>query len=548
MKFILDTIKKVLLENRVDDVKEKFPEVDPEIINYFVRHDPSGNNKYLEWMVKAITHKPTLQTIGEILNDNELGWGEPAGFIVNLIQKFHELLPYMKNVSTNDLYQYRFTDSEMINFLGNDLLKAKELKDNKEKDKKAKKNSDKIYEDSNWLVVRPKTWEASCVYGAGTKWCTTNKESDHHFKRETDRNFLIYVIDKNKSSSDVLYKVAWQLPYAKNMSKRYGTQFSDAIDVDLTSGVKLWNAEDTNIGNRHGREYMSMVSNKVKASIFNYMDSKMREMYQDIAYVDDPHMQALIEHLGISEDDLDNLDEERWKHYGMKTYDYDGTAYAVGTEEDVDRAKYDWARSYVDDVGYANAVSDIEDYIQISDPQAVADDMADSYIGDLRDEDFIDDVERAFKNSGHWSVDKLEEYKINQGIFESNQEEIDELESKDELTEEEEMDLDELQKENDGIETHNEKILNSLRDALREDYSNDYEDRLKRNPLDWLWEMGYYSKKTGEIEKSAFDHGLVEVDEDKMVDDIARDADLDTFGSYDEITVGGTNYYVFSRF
>ena len=108
--------------------------------------------------------------------------------------------------------------------------------------------------------------------------------------------------------------------------------------------------------------------------------------------------------------------------------------------------------------------------------------------------------------------------------------------------------MEELQKENDGIETHNEKILNSLRDALREDYSNDYEDRLKRNPLDWLWEMGYYSKKTGEIEKSAFDHGLVEVDEDKMVDDIARDADLDTFGSYDEITVGGTNYYVFSRF
>ena len=89
LKVAISFGKKVLLENRVDDVKEKFPEVDPEIINYFVRHDPSGNNKYLEWMVKAITHKPTLQTIGEILNDNELGWGEPAAFIVNLIQKFH---------------------------------------------------------------------------------------------------------------------------------------------------------------------------------------------------------------------------------------------------------------------------------------------------------------------------------------------------------------------------------------------------------------------------------------------------------------------------
>ena len=89
MKIILDKIREVLTESRVDDVKKRFPNVDSQIIDYFVNNDPSGNQKYLDWMVKAITHKPTLQTIGDIMGNNEYldggYWGGTAAFISVLI-------------------------------------------------------------------------------------------------------------------------------------------------------------------------------------------------------------------------------------------------------------------------------------------------------------------------------------------------------------------------------------------------------------------------------------------------------------------------------
>lgn len=558
MNIILENIRKVLLENRVDDVKKKFPEVDPEIIDYFVKEDPSGNNKYLDWLVKAMTHEPTIQSVEDIL-DEAMQFKSPQEFLMMLIKKFHELLPYMvykdevsgEKYGTTDLYQYKFTDSEMINYLGHDLAQAKERKEEKDKQKDAKKNSDKIYEDGNWLVVRPKTWQSSCVYGAGTKWCTTSKESDSHFKRETDRNFLIYVIDKAKTSKDVLYKVAWQIPYLKDVRK-YVINTDSGWDFNLTN-IKLWDAEDTNIANRYGTGYMESVPTQVKGAILTYMDTKMKEMYQNMAYVEDPYVQALVEHLGISEEDVDNVELRNWRHYGMKVYTVDGDVdssilykrfYAVATQDEVERATEEWANNYIDDVGVWEAIgNDPERYIYINDADTIASDMADSYIGDLSDEDVIDEGKR-YKMTKELS----EEWSVNQAIFDTNKEEIDEMwERYDDLTEEEEAELKELEEENEGIEKTNESILKTIRDRIREDYRSDYVDRMTNDPIDWLSEFGYYSRKTG-LDKDAIKRGIVGVDTDELIMDLSNDLGYDYFssnGQYDEITIEGERYYIF---
>lgn len=552
MNIILENIKKVLLENRIEDVKKKFPEVDPAIIDYFVKEDPSGNNKYLDWLVKAMTHEPTIQSVEDIL-DEVMQFNTPQEFLMMLVKKFHELLPYMvhvedgKKVGTTDLYQYKFTDSEMINYLGYDVAQAKERKEEKDKQKDAKKNSDKIYEDGNWLVVRPKTWQASCVYGAGTKWCTTSKESDSHFKRETDRNFLIYVINKNKNSNDNEYKVAWQIPYLKDVRK-YVTNTDNGWDFNLTN-IKLWNAEDTNIANRYGTGYMESVPTQVKGAILTYMDTKMKEMYQNMAYVEDPYIQALVEHLGISEEDVDNVELRNWRHYGMRVYTVDGDVdssilYAVATQDEVERATEEWADNYIDDVGVWEAIgNDPERYIYINDADTIASDMADSYIGDLSDEDVIDEGKR-YKMTKELS----EEWSVNQSIFETNKEEIDEMwERYDDLTEEEEAELKELEEENEGIEKTNENILKTIRDRIREDYRSDYVDRMTNDPIDWLEEFGYYSRKTG-LDKDAIKRGLVGVDRDELIMDLSNDLDYSYFSSndrYDEVTIEGERYYIF---
>lgn len=559
MNIILENIRKVLLEGRIEDVKKKFPNVSPKIIDYFVENDPSGNQKYLEWLVKAMTHEPTIQSVEDTLDDSML-FKLPQEFLMMLVKKFHELSPYMvyaedgKRVGTTDLYQYKFIDSDMIHYLNNDLTLAKERKKGKEKQKDAKKNSDKIYEDGSWLVIRPKTWQASCVYGAGTKWCTTNKESSRHFEREIDRNFLIYVIDKTKSFDNDLYKVAWQIPYTKNVVKKYTIKYeqpdseTDSFEFDLGSGIKLWDAKDDNMARKiMGISYVESVPLSVKQAILNYMDFKMGEMYLNMAYVEDPYLQALIENLGLNEEQSEDIDEQIYRHYSMRVFEYDGENYAVGSVDDVEVAKLDWARSLIDDLGVTEVILDFEKYVTISNVEVIANDMTDSYIEDLSDEDVIEEAERLSKRSRKIK-EILEEYNINQSIMETNQEEIDGMWKRyDDLTEEEENYLKEFEDENDGIAKHNSNLFDKIRDTVRDDYYDGYVTRLNDDPIDWLWEMGYYSKKTG-LEKVAIQNGIVDFDEELAAIDLADDAELNTFGNYNDLSINGTTYFVFSAF
>jgi hypothetical protein len=555
MNIILENIRKVLLENRVDDVKKKYPEVDPAIIDYFVKEDPSGNNKYLDWLVKAMTHGPTIQSVEDIL-DEAMQFNTPQEFLMMLVKKFHELLPYMvyvedgKKVGTTDLYQYKFTDSEMINFLGFDLSQAKERKDEKNKQKDAKKNSDKIYEDKNWLVVRPKNWESSCVYGAGTKWCTTSKENSSHFKRETDRNFLIYVINKNKTSKDTEYKVAWQIPYTKKVNKYVtSTPGNPSVWTLNTDKIKLWNAEDTNIASRgsSGYDYLDTVPASVKGTILKYMQRQMDEMYANMAYVEDPYTQALVEHLALSEEEVEEVEQRDYGYYGMRVYTVDGSDdYAVATTDEVERAKHEWAENYINDLGIWEAIgNNPEKYIYINDPRTIANDMAENYIGDLN---VTDDILHEGKRLDKETKAMVEEWEVNQSIMETNQEDIDDMmERYGELDEDEEQELSELEIENESIEKTNDKLLQSIKDRIRDDYYETYVTRMTDDPLDWLEEFGYWSSKTG-LDKFAIKNGLVGIDETELINDMADDLDYEYFsrtGNYEYVNIEGDRYYIF---
>lgn len=553
MNIILENIRKVLLENRVDDVKKKYPEVDPAIIDYFIKEDPSGNNKYLDWLVKAMTHEPTIQSVEDIL-DEAMQFNTPQEFLMMLVKKFHELLPYMvhvedgKKVGTTDLYQYKFTDSEMINFLGFDLSQAKERKEEKDKQKDAKKNSDKIYEDKNWLVVRPKTWESSCVYGAGTRWCTTSKENSSHFKRETDRNFLIYVINKNKTSKDTEYKVAWQIPYTKKVNKYVtSTPGNPSVWTLNTDKIKLWNAEDTNIASRgsFGYDYLDTVPTSVKGNILKYMQKQMDEMYTNMAYVEDPYIQALVEHLALNEEQVEEVERRDYGYYGMRVYIVDSNEYAVATTDEVERAKHEWAEGYIDDLGIWEAIgNNPEKYIYINDPRTIANDMAENYIGDLNDDDILHEGKRLDKETKAM----VEEWEVNQSIMETNQEDIDDMmERYGELDEDEEQELSELEIENESIEKTNDKLLQSIKDRIRDDYYETYVTRMTDDPLDWLEEFGYWSSKTG-LDKFAIKNGLVGIDETELINDMADDLDYEYFsrtGSYEYLNIEGDRYYIF---
>jgi hypothetical protein len=55
----------------------------------------------------------------------------------------------------------------------------------------------KILQIKDFLMVVPFTHNASCKYGANTKWCTTKRSDDTDFKEHVDTGFLVYVIVRN---------------------------------------------------------------------------------------------------------------------------------------------------------------------------------------------------------------------------------------------------------------------------------------------------------------------------------------------------------------
>ena len=103
--------------------------------------------------------------------------------------------------------------------------------------KQEKSGTTKLLDNKDFLIIQPHTYEANCYYGAGTKWCTTDKEEGpEKFEEYTEYKPITFIIDKSKTQSDPLYKVAlsYETYYTTNNK---GERFN-------THELTVWNAED----------------------------------------------------------------------------------------------------------------------------------------------------------------------------------------------------------------------------------------------------------------------------------------------------------------
>jgi hypothetical protein len=90
-------------------------------------------------------------------------------------------------IKQNDLTKYSSFDEI------NNQVNVAELKI---VDKEMEKEVIKIYEDDEWLLVKPLTYFSSKKYGSNTKWCTTSDDDPEYFKRYSREGVLIYIINK----------------------------------------------------------------------------------------------------------------------------------------------------------------------------------------------------------------------------------------------------------------------------------------------------------------------------------------------------------------
>jgi hypothetical protein len=250
----------IIIEGKLEDLSKKYiPQFNrdaftegltPEsVIEHLYVSDPSPTKKYFEWMIK--------ECLGLIKNNYIINNEKVARIVMDIIE-------FDRNIDklSEDFLEY---NEEEIGEITYKFLKDKPLKDintynfdilrkiiptlikHKTESQRrvlAKEGAKLVYQNDKYKVYEIDTYDASCFYGSGSKWCTTNKSSDNHFRSYgTGDKKLLYVISKTKTkeTDPRFYKIA--------INVRYGEEyitFWDAPD-DSFNGWNYFRGQDPNI-------------------------------------------------------------------------------------------------------------------------------------------------------------------------------------------------------------------------------------------------------------------------------------------------------------
>jgi hypothetical protein len=180
--------------SKVEELKQKYPQVSTATFTKFLNADKTPTLKYLDFMLKTWEDRKNSAMY------------RTTGTIVDSVNKFHELLPYIVN---KDIYSkdYYGNYQNLVSVIG----KAADVKE--EKTFVREEHANVLMETDNFLFVQPTTHKGSMKYGANTKWCTTSKRDPGVFNRYTKNGLLVYLIDKTESMSQNFRKVAFYHDY-----------------------------------------------------------------------------------------------------------------------------------------------------------------------------------------------------------------------------------------------------------------------------------------------------------------------------------------------
>jgi hypothetical protein len=243
MKFMSILLK----EGRKEDLKKRYSEKfkeHPEQLDFVLNISDltDFNHKYTDFVLKY-------------LNPNASA--DDVEYVVELVKDFDK---YSSQFPKKDINQYVSLNEleSVINFVRT-----------KNKDKELEGQSKKIYEKGDFVVIQPKTEEASCKYGSNTKWCVTSKGSGHFGRYTAGRQALYFIINKAKSTNKKYSKVA--------------------IHFDDSGEPRYWDAQDSPMGQREieifeyafddmiqaikddYKRYAGSMTDKILTEVFNQM-------------------------------------------------------------------------------------------------------------------------------------------------------------------------------------------------------------------------------------------------------------------------------------
>ena len=165
--------------SRLDKLKEQHPELNVSVMDVIAKLDPTKTYKYTEFLVKK------FKEFYDEYDDWMIGLGIEMMGRENMesLNEF-EIHARANRITNPDISQYK--DFSQI-------YKAVEEAKEKVRLKELEKQVIKLYDDDEWSVVIPLSYEASKTYGANTKWCTTQERYWNDYYKTYK---LIYIQNK----------------------------------------------------------------------------------------------------------------------------------------------------------------------------------------------------------------------------------------------------------------------------------------------------------------------------------------------------------------
>ena len=179
-------------------------------LEFLAEFDPSPNQKYLPFIIKSYLANTDLDMLR------------------NRISEYDALLN-RSQVVIKDIHSFKTFQQfdEYVQMLNN-ISSTRELK------RLIKKDAEIILDTNDIFIVRPQSHEASCLYGAGTKWCTTAKNHVHWEQYFYDYLMTFYYIQvRSDEIKKNLSENSWKLAVAVFPNGRM--RVYDAADHHKTS-------------------------------------------------------------------------------------------------------------------------------------------------------------------------------------------------------------------------------------------------------------------------------------------------------------------------
>ena len=237
---ITDILKKLVLEqSRYEVLVDKWatgkkkasgkkvkPKIELDILQDLMQADPTTKGEfegdrdtreitkvgaYTQWLIKQWM---SLQQKA----DAEFAYGSPDWGIA--LERHQKLFMEDLYKVTEDLMKFdylkktgRYKGEKDINRIPSVEALYDQVKDYKiskeelttTKAERVRDDAEVVYEDSNWLILVPKTKEASCHYGGGqSRWCTASKSSNYydHYAKQGPLYMILHKEDMDKSPQE----------------------------------------------------------------------------------------------------------------------------------------------------------------------------------------------------------------------------------------------------------------------------------------------------------------------------------------------------------